>query len=61
MDDIVKINLVNGVEGSSLYIDDYRVAGNKPWGGGVIARTFKAKRSDILKALKVALKPDTGE
>ena len=30
----VTIFAVNGVEGPSLYINSYRVAGNKPWGGG---------------------------
>lgn len=30
----VKIELINGCEGKSVYINDYRVAGSKPWGGG---------------------------
>lgn len=28
-----KIDLIGGVEGNSLFINDFRVAGNKPWGG----------------------------
>lgn len=32
-DKTVRVCLVQGVEGPSCYINDYRVCGNKPWGG----------------------------
>ena len=37
----VNIDIVSGVEGLSIYIDDTRICGNKPWGGGKVIRTFK--------------------
>lgn len=30
----VNVLVVSGVEGPSLYVDNVRVAGPKPWGGG---------------------------
>ena len=32
----IKIEIVSGVEGPSVYINDHRIAGNKPWGGGTV-------------------------
>ena len=52
--DIVNIVVSAGVEGPSVYINNYRVAGNKPWGGGRTLHSFKAKKSDIFDALKIA-------
>ena len=52
--DIVEIEVCKGVEGPSVYINNYRVAGNKPWGGGRTLHSFKAKKSDIFDALKIA-------
>lgn len=51
----VKIELVNGCEGKSIYIDDYRVAGSKPWGGGNTEKVWTAKRSNILRALGIEI------
>jgi len=48
-----KIELVGGVEGKCLAIDDFRVAGSKPWGGGTILKTWKTSIEDILKAIAV--------
>lgn len=53
MTDIVKIAVCKGVEGPSVYINDYRVAGNKPWGGGKTIHSFKAEKSNIFHALKI--------
>jgi hypothetical protein len=52
-DEQLEILVVSGVEGKSVYIDGYRVAGNKPWGGGTTLYTWKADRSDLLRALKI--------
>lgn len=49
--DKVIIELVNGCEGKSLYIDDYRVAGSKPWGGGTVEISWAARKEDILQAV----------
>ena len=51
-DKTVKIELVSGCEGYSLYIDSYRVAGSKPWGGGRSVQQWTARVADIDKALK---------
>lgn len=41
-----------GVEGPSLYINNYRVCGPKPWGGGKVIKEWKdAEKGDILHAL----------
>ena len=40
-------------EGRSIYINDYRVAGSKPYGGGTIETTWIANKEDILKALNI--------
>ena len=47
----VKIELVNGCEGKSIYIDDYRVAGSKPWGGGNTEKVWTANKEDIISAI----------
>lgn len=52
----VRITVVRGVEGMALYINDYRVAGPKPWGGGEIVFQFEAdpKHIDIGLAHRVS-------
>ncbi len=35
-----------------LYLNNTRIAGGKPWGGGKIIRTWNIERSVILEALK---------
>ena len=47
-----KIALVAGVEGMALYINDYRVAGPKPWGGGVVRHTWESSEEDLLRAIR---------
>lgn len=49
----VKIELINGCEGKSVYINDYRVAGPKPWGGGYTEKIWMANKKDILHALGI--------
>ena len=48
---MAKILLVQGVEGKSIYINDYRVVGSKPWGGGKVLAEWECKDEDILHAL----------
>ena len=50
--DETKIEIVKGVEGHSLYINDYRVCGPKPWSGGVVIWHFEVDKKEIEKALE---------
>ena len=47
----MKIDIVEGKEGSSICINEYRVAGPQPFGGGRIIKSWKADVDDILKAI----------
>ena len=49
----ITIEVVNGCEGKSIYINDYRVAGSKPWGGGTVEKTWATTKKEILKALNI--------
>jgi hypothetical protein len=51
LDEEVTIRLVVGVEGPSIHIEDFRVAGPKASGGGKVQKEWKARRRHILKAL----------
>ena len=51
MNDLIDINIVSGCEGEALYINDYRVSGPKPWGGGRVVKCFETTKNDILKSL----------
>lgn len=42
--------VVAGVEGMALYIDGYRVAGPKPWAGGVVRNEFEFDDEDLIEA-----------
>lgn len=47
----VEIKVVAGVEGPSLYVNDFRVAGPKPWGGGKVLYTFTADATELAEAI----------
>lgn len=47
----IDINIVSGCEGEALYINDYRVSGPKPWGGGRVVKCFETTKNDILRSL----------
>jgi hypothetical protein len=36
------------------YLGDFRIAGDKPWGGGKTVRVWTVRESDILDALEWA-------
>ena len=44
----------DGVEGPCVYLNDFRIAGPKPWGGGETLYSFKVSREDLYKALELA-------
>lgn len=48
----VDIILVRGVEGRSVYINGYRVAGPKQGSGGEIIESWQANVRDVAKAIK---------
>lgn len=43
----------SGVEGPSLYLDGYRIAGPKPWGGGHTLHRFVVETEDMNYALRM--------
>ena len=47
----VEVVMVSGVEGPSVYINDRRVCGNKPWGGGRVHSRWGTTKMDVLRAL----------
>lgn len=47
--------IVQGVGGLSVYLNDYRIAGEKPWGGGAVLHTWKVSLKDIVRALRGAV------
>lgn len=51
----VKVELINGVEGQCVAVNDYRICGPKPWGGGSIAKSWTTDKNDVLRAF---LTPD---
>lgn len=47
----ISVEIVSGIEGLCLLVNDYRVAGPKPWGGGTVTQSFKTKLVDIERAI----------
>ena len=47
----VTITIVNGVEGKSCYINNRRVCGNKPWGGGTVVYESEVDFDTLMKAI----------
>lgn len=48
----VVVEVIFGVEGPCLAIDDLRVAGPKPWGGGTVVYKWEIDRDKLLAALR---------
>jgi len=53
MDNTVIIEVISGVEGQCIAINDYRVAGPKPWGGGKVIKKFTSDMSNMRRALGI--------
>jgi hypothetical protein len=49
-----KVALVSGPAGLSLYINDTRVAGDKPWGGGRMIEDWRVDLTDVKAALRAS-------
>ena len=48
---MAKIELISGKEGQCLAINNIRIVGPKPWGGGRIIKRWTANDKDILEAV----------
>jgi hypothetical protein len=53
----IRCEVVKGEGGLSLYVNDVRVAGPKPWGGGVSLAYWSVDPKDIRDALKAGGTP----
>lgn len=47
------IKIVKGCEGYSIYLNDYRIAGSKPWGGGDVVRTIKISDYELKRIKEI--------
>ena len=54
----IEVMVVSGVEGYSIYIDNYRIAGSKPWGGGKEVCKYLRTKQQILDALCINHDPE---
>lgn len=43
----MKIEIIKGVEGLCIGIDDRRICGPKPWGGGKVINSWEIEPTDI--------------
>lgn len=50
-----RMTYVKGVEGNSVYLNDHRIAGPKPWGGGTVLKEWEVDSKDIEQALGVTI------
>lgn len=53
MEKEITIKLVNGVEGNSIYLNDTRICGSKPWGGGSVVKEWTTSIYEIEMALGI--------
>ena len=47
----VELCLINGVEGGCISLNDYRIAGPKPWGGGRVQKSWTVEIEDLIRAI----------
>lgn len=45
------LEYIAGVEGNSIYLNEYRIAGPKPWGGGKVIKEWTVEADDLERAL----------
>lgn len=46
------IDEIKGCEGNCITMNDYRVAGPKPLGGGIVVKNWVASVDDVIRALR---------
>jgi len=44
-----------------VYLDDYRIAGGKPWGGGKTLHTLKCRAKDIHEAIAISASKEASD
>ena len=47
----MKIEILKGVSGYAIYLNDYRLCGPKPWHGGTTVASWDVTKKTIRKAL----------
>lgn len=50
--DTIKLTLVTGVSGRNVYLDDERVWGGKPWGGGTVTGEWQLPIDEVKAIIK---------
>ena len=53
--------ICKGIEGYCIYLNDFRIAGNKPWGRGKNIKTWQISLEDIEQALNEKIKKEGGK
>lgn len=46
-----ELSVVSGVEGACAVLNNYRIAGPKPWGGGQVTKAWRVTAADLLNAV----------
>ena len=49
---IIELCIIHGSEGDCVTINDYRIAGPKPWGGGKVVKSWQVDKELIEEALR---------
>lgn len=47
----IKIEVIRGVAGDCLSINNYRFVGVKPWGGGRVIQSWTVTKDDFINSL----------
>lgn len=50
----VSVEVISGREGWSLYVENYRVVGPKPWGGGSVLKAWSVSSRHLNDALRAS-------
>jgi hypothetical protein len=48
----VTLQIVDGVEGCAIYLNGFRIAGPKPWGGGKVVNSWNIAPEDLESAIE---------
>lgn len=57
----VKIEVIRSAHGTCIYVNEYLIAGMKPWGGGQVMLSMEAEESDVILALEKSTYGDKPE
>jgi len=49
----IELCIIRGVEGDCVVLNDYRIAGSKPWGGGEVVKSWQIDIGLIKEALNL--------